>query len=846
MPTTPVSFDEALKKFDRNANQEAVRLAEEERQEVVKQYPLDAWPELPLSRYALGQGNNHDSFCWWLEFGTSHIGSIKGGSARKHIIYKQSNGEWWFDQKTYKTVQEAWEAVRSGFVAAFEKAKNGEWDTVDKLDQISWGPALRTKTLYCYFPNDLLPISSVYHIVHFLNMLGNAEASASGYEVVRLNRLLLTTLQQKDELKGWSNKELERLLYFWADPRDQRTIVKIAPGRDAQLWNECLEGGYICVGWDEVGDLRQFESKEACQQRFIEVCGKLYNGSKSTLTNKCKELWTLRELEPGDLIVANKGKSQVLAVGKVVEPGYEWKEDRSDHRHIVHVKWDTSYAQDIETQSSWGFYTIAPVPQNLAAQILAKEGDKKPLPVDPLYRDVAEALTRKGQVILYGPPGTGKTFTARRFSVWWLLKQMGTESPEILSDNKSFEQAEAKLSSAQVIRRVWWVVANPKEWNWDQLFKEKRVTYRYGRLQRNYPLVRRGDLVVGYQSTPDKKLVALARISREMFTNNSGEPTIEIEPLARIKDGLTYEELQKDEILSKSEPMRFRNQGTLFSLTEDEFDQLAALLTDREPDLRKHLEGGDAVGPLTRLTFHASYSYEDFIEGYRPVDSKGGTLALKLEDGIFKRVCRAAQANPKKPYLVLIDEINRANVAKVLGELITLLEKDKRGLLISLPQSKEAFTIPSNIYVLGTMNTADRSIKLLDAALRRRFSFIELMPDPTLLAGGKVGNLVLSDFLEKLNRRIAVKEGREKQIGHSFLMDGTGPVAEPEEFARRFRQEILPLLQEYCYDDYRVLAEYIGTELVDQEGQVLNEERLNDPDQLLAALENEFMDEPKQ
>src|SRR5690606_18660653 len=120
--------------------------------------------------------------------------------------------------------------------------------------------------------------------------------------------------------------------------------------------------------------------------------------------------------------------------------------------------------------------------------------------------------------------------------------------------------------------------------------------------------------------------------------------------------------------------------------------------------------------PLTRLTFHASYSYEDFIEGFRPVAAKDGNLALRLEDGIFKRVCREAQANPDKPYLVLIDEINRANVAKVLGELITLLERDKRGMRVSLPQSKESFTIPPNVYVLATMNTADRSIKLLDAA----------------------------------------------------------------------------------------------------------------------------------
>jgi 5-methylcytosine-specific restriction protein B len=352
--------------------------------------------------------------------------------------------------------------------------------------------------------------------------------------------------------------------------------------------------------------------------------------------------------------------------------------------------------------------------------------------------------------------------------------------------------------------------------------------------------VRKGDLVLGYQATPDKKLAAIARISREMFTNDSGEPTIEISAVAKIDNGLTYDDLQRDDILRTSEPMRFRCQGTLFAITEDEFDHLAALLTERDPGLRKHLEGGESVGPLTRLTFHASYSYEDFIEGYRPVDSKGGQLSLRLEDGIFKRVCREAQANPKKPYLVFIDEINRANVAKVFGELITLLEKDKRGLMVSLPQSKEPFTIPPNVYVLATMNTADRSIKLLDAALRRRFAFVELMPDPSLLEGRKFGSMALDEFLTELNRRIAEKEGREKQIGHSFLMDGDGPIADQDEFARRFRQEILPLLQEYCYDDYRVLATYIGQELVDQEGQLLNDEKLADPDQLIEALEKEF------
>ena len=134
------------------------------------------------------------------------------------------------------------------------------------------------------------------------------------------------------------------------------------------------------------------------------------------------------------------------------------------------------------------------------------------------------------------------------------------------------------------------------------------------------------------------------------------------------------------------------------------------------------------------------------------------------------------------------------------------------------------------------MNTADRSIKLLDSALRRRFAFVELMPKPSLLQGGKIGGLLLDDFLEALTRELPGRRG-EKQIGHSFLMDRDGPISEQEEFARRFRQEILPLLQEYCYDDYAVLAYYIGKELVDQDGKMLNEERLADSDRLTESLE---------
>jgi 5-methylcytosine-specific restriction protein B len=136
------------------------------------------------------------------------------------------------------------------------------------------------------------------------------------------------------------------------------------------------------------------------------------------------------------------------------------------------------------------------------------------------------------------------------------------------------------------------------------------------------------------------------------------------------------------------------------------------------------------------------------------------------------------------------------------------------------------------------MNTADRSIKLLDAALRRRFAFIECMPDNE--HGAAVGDLALDDFLEGLNQRIARFEGREKQVGHSYLLVDGQPVDEIEEFAARFREEILPLLQEYCYDDYAMLAKFIGRELVDADAGTLDAEKVDDAEQLVAALAREF------
>ena len=760
-----VTLSQAIAQFDRSPTNPVAEEYRSQRAEILKRFPRDKWPEMRLDDYALGQPAVEDTYCHWLEYKSQWMGSIRGGSARKLIIYKQKDRKGWYFPKGFSNEREAWDRLRSDFLQAFELAARGDWERIDELETLGLGPAVKLKSLHVYFPDNVLPVYSTAHLRHYLRSLGRPSEEVNASSVVALNRFLLAALRREPAVKGWNTEELQRLLYNWRDPRETKRVLKIAPGEKARFWDDCLRKGYICVGWDEVGDLSQFESKEAFRARFEEVYP--YKGHLAQARRKGNELWKLSELEPGDLVVANRGIGRVLAVGEVVQPGYRWADERPEFRHTVAVKWDTTYEQSVAPQKRWATVTVATVPDTLLKTIMG--GKVREPVVDAVYARIAAALERKGQLILYGPPGTGKTYQARRFAVWWLLRQIGREgAAAVLGDADRLREAERELSTSQVSSRVWWVVANPKEWSWDRLFRDGRVDYRYGRLKRNYPLVQRGDLVIGYQSTPDKRVVALARVSREFQGVGDNSPTIELEPVEQLDQGPSYDELTQDAVLAQSEPMRFNNQGTLFALTETEADHILAQLAERHPQravLEQAADSGTtaSVGLLTRVTFHPSYTYEDFIEGFRPDAGGAGGLSLALEDGFFKRVCRAAQANPGRPYLLLIDEINRGNVAKIMGELLTLLERDKRGLTLTLPQSKETFSVPLNVFLLGTMNTADRSIKLLDAALRRRFAFLECMPDSELLHGAAVGDLALDDFLDGLNQRIARFEGRENK-----------------------------------------------------------------------------------
>ncbi|MCH5276367.1 MAG: AAA family ATPase [Desulfovibrionaceae bacterium] len=207
------------------------------------------------------------------------------------------------------------------------------------------------------------------------------------------------------------------------------------------------------------------------------------------------------------------------------------------------------------------------------------------------------------------------------------------------------------------------------------------------------------------------------------------------------------------------------------------------------------------------VTFHQAFNYEDFVEGIRPV-LQSGELRYTVQDGIFKRFCKRAANNPE-PHVLIIDEINRGNIAGIFGELITLVESGKRlgateALTVRLPYSDEEFGVPSNLHIIGTMNTADRSLTGLDIALRRRFHFHHLAPRPDLLEKKELcdSGVTMRDVLDVLNRRIAALLDQDHCIGHAPFMELPNDAVPLEDLADCFRHFVIPLLEEYFFEDW--------------------------------------------
>lgn len=437
-----------------------------------------------------------------------------------------------------------------------------------------------------------------------------------------------------------------------------------------------------------------------------------------------------------------------------------------------------------------------------------------------------------------------------------ISKPADKESNQADSDDMEF--TEKPKSSEE--HRYWWLNANPKIWSFSNLqtshVQEYTLFNENGNKRRvfqNFLDARAGDLVIGYESNPVKQVVALAKVSAA----NDGKK-ICFEKTESLVNPIDYRTLKECPELEQMEFFQNPN-GTFFKLTKDEYEFIMDMIREENPLTSKDmntsytkkdflsevymsenqydrlsgvllnkmnliLQGAPGVGKtftakrlayslmgekddsrIEFVQFHQNYSYEDFVMGYRP---SGDSYELKY--GIFYQFCKKAENQPDKKFFFIIDEINRGNLSKIFGELLMLIEKDYRGTKATLAYNGMPFSVPKNLYIVGMMNTADRSLAMIDYALRRRFSFFEMAPafeskgfkEYQHSLDNRTFNELISEIV-KLNGEISGDKslGKGFCIGHSYFCGKTKETCTNEWMQSVVNYDILPMLSEYWFDD---------------------------------------------
>ncbi len=404
----------------------------------------------------------------------------------------------------------------------------------------------------------------------------------------------------------------------------------------------------------------------------------------------------------------------------------------------------------------------------------------------------------------------------------------------------------------------WWLNCNPKIWSFSEIAVGDTQFYTLyndngnkRRIFQNFVDAKAGDMIIGYESNPVKQIVAIGRVTAEQ----DGEK-IYFEKTEGLTSPIDYAVIKSCPELERMEFLQNPN-GSLFKLTRGEYDFIIDMIREENPIIEQDtielytkadfldevymtekkyenlvgvlqnkkniiLQGAPGVGKtfaarrlawslmgkkddscIEFVQFHQNYSYEDFMMGYKPVED-----GFELKQGIFYRFCQKAANQPDKDYFFIIDEINRGNMSKIFGELLMLIEKDYRGTKTTLAYNGLSFSVPKNLYIIGMMNTADRSLAMIDYALRRRFSFFEIEPgfdsEGFVEYQKNLDNETLNELISKvkdLNRAIELDKslGKGFCIGHSYFCDRD--ICTEQWLHNVVDYDILPMLSEYWFDD---------------------------------------------
>lgn len=763
----------------------------------LQKFPIDNLGNMTLEEYT--NLDKESSFCYWLESKTSELGSIWGGSAYKFGIFKfdkmpkQDNSKYAHDEnyswssRLGSSSVEAYDNVRNAIVKIAKHARNAEWHEIEKINEL-W-PITTWKIAFLYSNEQLLPIyDKDGWLVPIATHYGLSDAKK--YSRTKLYNYLLEKKGNKDLYAFYD----ELLAIMKVEQSKAKSKVWLfAPGENACMWDKCKESQTMSLGWDLIGDISEFKDREELT-KALQVA---YNKDDSSFKNDNLALWQFaHEIHEGDIVYVKKGINKIIGRG-IVEGKYYYDETLSTYRHIRKVKW-THYGE-------WDY---------------------------PVHKLVLKTLT---DISKY---------------------------PDFVKNLNSIvvEGKQITLATENSPKQYWWLVASPDVWKFSDINVGETIEYTLfnengnkRRVYQNFLEAKAGDMVIGYASTPTLQVVALGEIAKD-----TDDKHLYFRKTEQLLNPIDYSTIKDYEELQAMECMTGGGRGTLFKVTEDEYQVLMEIIRKDNPlsatntltaytdsdflsdvymyssELQRLkallrnkkniiLQGAPGVGKtftaerlaytlmgvvdkqrVEIVQFHQNYSYEDFILGYKP--NIGGGFELK--HGVFYKFCKKALNTPNKDFFFIIDEINRGNLSKIFGELLMLIENNYRGKEIRLAYTDELFTVPENLHIIGMMNTADRSLAMIDYALRRRFSFFEMRPgfktDGFKSYLSKLSNEQLNKLIagiQALNDIISKDDslGSGFCIGHSYFCN-------QEEFSMEWLENVIeydiePMLKEYWFDD---------------------------------------------
>ncbi|MCR4643836.1 MAG: AAA family ATPase [Oscillospiraceae bacterium] len=570
-----------------------------------------------------------------------------------------------------------------------------------------------------------------------------------------------------------------------------------APGRNASMWDEFYEKGIMALGWHEIDDLRQYHSAEEIQNKLQQS-----NETDKSYPNDTLALWNfVNVMKPGDIVFCKKGSQFIVGCG-VVESDYEYDTTRDMYKHIRRVNWTKKGVWNHPGKAVLKTLTEITFYPDYVQKLLKLVGFDEL----PEFKNDAKIFT-EDEIIEFKSDSKIKKWFSPIIEV--LLKLNGearrTEVHEHIVKTYpiSDEEMQKKNKSGQS------QVLNDIDWARNYLNYE-------GFLDSNAPdgIWKLADLGKTIMMTEDlaEKIIRKWVIIKAAERKGEPIPTIDLTAFytKRIKPYTQYDFLHD------------------IYMPAAQYTTLTTLLRNKKNII---LQGAPGVGKtytarrlawammgekddsrIEFIQFHQSYSYEDFIMGYRPKEGSGFTL----HEGVFYRFCDVARNDPNRDYFFIIDEINRGNLSKIFGELLMLIEADKRGEACAMKPvySEKPFSVPKNLYIIGMMNTADRSLAMIDYALRRRFSFFEMEP-----AFGSAwaensfqsycDGLQSEIFTRLIDQMRLLNDAIEKDsslgagfcIGHSYFCNLTPDTCTEEHLRSIVEYDILPLLREYWFDD---------------------------------------------